>query len=500
MKLTISKRFTITSGVLIVLAQIMVVISVTSLNRISDDVHTMQTDTIPGIEYASAIRGDLYNLRGDYLRHMHEPDQAGVSETESLIARDRQQLDQDLKAYDSQIVETNDRQNFDRLKSDIQGIDDGWQQVLPLSRAIRNADAYALYKKAITPHMDSVKDQLTEMVTWNRKASDEKVASTTDMVHLSIWLGSICGVVSLLLGIGLAVIMVRSLNKSLRASITALAEGATQIASAASQVAGSSQSLAQGASEQTATIEETSSASSEIHSMAKRNAENAKTTADIVGRAADDFNKANRSLDVMTHAMEDIKTSGSKISKIIKVIDEIAFQTNILALNAAVEAARAGEAGMGFAVVADEVRNLAQRSAQAARDTAQLIEDSIIKSNDGSEKVSEVALAIRAVTEETTKIQTLVDEINLGSEEQTRGLDHISRAISQMEQVTQSSAANAEEGAAASEELNAQAQALTEIVTQLRSLVDNVSVARNGRNLMTAMKSRGAAQLRKKAA
>ncbi len=169
--------------------------------------------------------------------------------------------------------------------------------------------------------------------------------------------------------------------------------------------------------------------------------------------------------------MTDITTSSGKISKIIKVIDEIAFQTNILALNAAVEAARAGEAGLGFAVVADEVRNLAQRCAQAAKDTADLIEDSVAKSNAGQAKVDQVAGAIRTVTEEAGKIKVLVDEISVGSQEQARGIEQIGSAITQMDQVTQRAAASAEEGASAAEELTAQSESLKAVVAQLTRMV-----------------------------
>ncbi len=269
----------------------------------------------------------------------------------------------------------------------------------------------------------------------------------------------------------LAFSIVRSVNGVLTRAVIELSESAEQVSSAAHQVSGSSQSLAQGSSEQAASLEETSASSEEMSSMTRKNAENSQQAAAFMNAVSQRVAEANRTLADMMASMEQIGASSGKISKIIKVIDEIAFQTNILALNAAVEAARAGEAGMGFAVVAEEVRNLAQRSAQAARDTTSLIEESILKSTEGSRKLEEVATSIVGITESAGKVKTLVDEVEASSKEQAQGIDQISKAVAQMDQVTQKTAANAEESASASEELNAQSQALMWVVKRLRDLV-----------------------------
>jgi methyl-accepting chemotaxis protein len=229
--------------------------------------------------------------------------------------------------------------------------------------------------------------------------------------------------------------------------------------------------LAQGASEQAGSLEETSASSEEITSMTRKNAENSKEAAAVMAEVDRRVNEGNRTLEEMLQSMQEITGSSDKISKIIKVIDEIAFQTNILALNAAVEAARAGEAGMGFAVVADEVRNLAQRSAQAAQDTSALIEESIGKSNEGSRRLEHVAQVIRAITESAAKVKTLVDEVNLGSQEQAQGIQEISKSIAEMDRVTQANAASAEQSASASQEMSAQAEALQNIAQELRTMV-----------------------------
>jgi methyl-accepting chemotaxis protein/methyl-accepting chemotaxis protein-1 (serine sensor receptor) len=194
-----------------------------------------------------------------------------------------------------------------------------------------------------------------------------------------------------------------------------------------------------------------------------------------MAEAARVVESANKALEDMVSSMTSIKNSSNRVSKIIKTIDEIAFQTNILALNAAVEAARAGEAGMGFAVVADEVRNLAQRSAQAAKDTADLIEEAIASASEGGRKVEQAAGGFTALTQRVTDVKGLVDNVSVASNQQALGIDQVLQSIRQMERVTQMTAATAEESAAACEQLNAQADVTMRVVEQLETMVGRTS-------------------------
>jgi methyl-accepting chemotaxis protein/methyl-accepting chemotaxis protein-1 (serine sensor receptor) len=265
--------------------------------------------------------------------------------------------------------------------------------------------------------------------------------------------------------------VVQKASVALKTIAASMADNAEQVANAASQVSSSSQSLAQGASEQAASLEETSASTEEIASITRKNADHAHEVAGLMHTSEVGATEVNATLDQMVASMKEIDASSNKIARIIKVIDEIAFQTNILALNAAVEAARAGEAGLGFAVVADEVRNLAQRCAQAAKDTAVLIEESISTSHDGNARLDRMAGSIRGLLQNSSKVKTLVDEVNQGSQEQARGMEQISRAVVQMEQVTQKTAASAEESASAGTELTGHAESLREAIHELRVMV-----------------------------
>jgi methyl-accepting chemotaxis protein/methyl-accepting chemotaxis protein-1 (serine sensor receptor) len=260
-------------------------------------------------------------------------------------------------------------------------------------------------------------------------------------------------------------------GKDLGRAVTQLASTSENVSSGATQVAAASQSLAQGASEQVAAVEDIAASARETSAMASENARRTHAAAEMVGLERDHFSDASARLAEMVQAMEAIDEAGSRISRINKVIDEIAFQTNILALNAAVEAARAGDAGLGFAVVADEVRSLAQRSAQAARETATLIEESIARAGFGREKVAEVSSAIALLAEQSTKLRSLIDEVQAGNREQLKAVERIGSSLEQIEHVSQSAAAGAEQGSASSEQLSAQAAVLLDVVSAIRAMV-----------------------------
>ncbi|MGC3957102.1 MAG: methyl-accepting chemotaxis protein [Verrucomicrobiota bacterium] len=299
--------------------------------------------------------------------------------------------------------------------------------------------------------------------TSNTAATSLAAAALTMIVGLSI---------AFLVGVSCSWFITRSITKPIRRVAEQLSAGAAQTASAATQVSAASQSLAGGASEQAASLEETSSSLEEMASMTKRNSENAQRATNVAKAARQAAEQGSRDTQDMSKAMDAIKVSSDDVAKIIKTIDEIAFQTNILALNAAVEAARAGEAGMGFAVVADEVRSLAQRSAQAAKETASKIEGAIVNTTQGVAISAKVATALNDILARARELDDLAAEVAGASTEQTQGIDQINLAVTQMDKVTQTNAASAEESAAAAEELNAQADAMKESVNELLRLVD----------------------------
>ena len=477
--MTIGKKLMLSTAVLFVLIVGLSINTFSTASRLGSQLDDVIAKQFVKVDLSQAIGKRVYEMqaaaRGAQLSLINEDPsayQTNIQRFDAALARLREQFEEIRP-----LMETEEGRRA------LRDLEEGLAAWLPLHQTYlehaRNkqfAEAHKVMTGSIYPVLQRMQSAVDTLVRLQRDLAKQKQAQANSSISLAKWLAWALLGLCVVVGAG-AFFVVRRVNESLRAVTAEMAEGAEQVASAASQVAASSQALSQASSEQAASLEETSASGEEITAMTRKNAENAQMTARLTTEVDAKVRDANASLKEMIASMKEINTASDKISRIIKVIDEIAFQTNILALNAAVEAARAGEAGLGFAVVADEVRSLAQRSAQAAKDTAAMIEESIAKSNEGSNKLNQVAQAIAAITDSAVKVKTLADEVNLSSQEQTRGMEQIAQAISQMEQVTQKTAASAEESASASEELSAQAESMRAAVNRLRAMIDGAAAA-----------------------
>jgi len=373
--------------------------------------------------------------------------------------------------------------NITRLPADIQKINNikeaGTAYKTAMSEFLRNWNILQELGKKRGAAGQKVINACKTMVGAGMTATD-KIATETASSLSSASAIMIAGLIAaILIGIIVAVFIIKNITSAITRIIEGLTEGSSQVASASSQVASASQSLAEGASEQAASIEETSSSLEEMSSMTKQNADNAGQADSLMKETIQVVQCANESMADLTTAMETISQASEETQKVVKTIDEIAFQTNLLALNAAVEAARAGEAGAGFAVVAEEVRNLALRSAEAAKNTAVLIEGTVKKVGSGSELVEKTNAEFSKVEQSSSKVGELVGEISAASNEQSQGIGQVNIAVTEMDKVVQQNAASAEESASASEELNAQAEQMKSIVNDLAMMVGGSGKAKS---------------------
>ncbi|HPK49267.1 MAG TPA: methyl-accepting chemotaxis protein [Opitutaceae bacterium] len=470
-KWTLGMRITAALAVVGILTAIGGIIGIISLGKISARVNQLATLDVPATLAGDEIEMYATANNGLVFRHIGSNDEADIARIEKEIkdngASNTQNFESLAKALtDAASVETI-KHALELRKKNTEIRD----KVIEISRAKQNEAAYAMAVEQLAPatkqYLDTIQtltDTLQARITQNASDAKQEAERNTWLVIFSVIGGILTGAL-------FGFFLIRSTNKSLRAISGSIQSGSEQLTAAADQVSKSSQSLAQGATEQAASLEETSASLEEISSLSKHSLDGAQKAKSLLDETQAAANAGASDMREMSQAMADINAASDSIAKIIKTIDEIAFQTNILALNAAVEAARAGEAGAGFAVVADEVRNLAQRAAQSARETADKIADSVSKSQRGVQINAKLSKSLEEIVTKVHEVGQIAAESAQSAQEQSQGLGQINTAVTQMDQLTQANAASAEESASAAEELNAQASALSDAVAKLAALV-----------------------------
>ena len=483
---------------------------------------TLMQQTIAMNDALGQLRGQMDQAGGSYVKEGEaflisqtkalendvtfgtEAGQLKERQTKIALITDVVELGNAIRLANFKAQATNDPKQMAAAMAGFGDIDQRIAQLTPLTRQAENQRQLQAIKQAAANYHKAIQGYLadwtelekigqrrtvvgTEILALARATSNaglegmRKISGETVSLLSTASLVMLSGLaVALVVGVLLAVFISRSITRPIHGVITGLSEGAQQVASASGQVANSSQSLAEGAAEQAAALEQTSSSLEEMASMTRVNADNADQADNLAKGASQVVGKANQAMGELTSSIQEMAQASEQTGKIIKTIDEIAFQTNLLALNAAVEAARAGEAGAGFAVVAEEVRNLAMRAADAAKNTAVLIETTIAKTKLGTELVGRSNQAFGEVASNTAKVGSLVAEIAAASSEQAQGIDQVSRAALDMDKVTQLNAANAEQSAAASEELTSQAMVMQDFVADLVTLVGGADQRGNG--------------------
>ncbi|HEX4652497.1 MAG TPA: methyl-accepting chemotaxis protein [Granulicella sp.] len=469
---TVGKRllsaFSVTFVLILSLLGLYVQQSRQSNQQLDQVLHTFnkKLDVANSIELATT---EMQGAQRGLMLSYEAKDDSTAPQYIQLYQNSSRKIDANLAAFEPLVASAAERSALTNVQENLTTWKPRFEELVTLCVSGDLAKAYALrsQNKLISAAMHAAAKAIVDQQEHSLAAAE---AASAVSVARSLWLTVLAIVVSLVLGM-LVYLQVDQITASLRQMVLQLDEGASQLAEGANHISAASQTLAAGTSEQAFSIGETTAASEQIGAMTRRNAENATKASGLMQDTTTLVGDANRSLGQMQESMQAINESSTKVGDIIKIIDQIAFQTNILALNAAVEAARAGEAGMGFAVVADEVRNLAHRSAQAAKDTTKLIEESVARSHEGGSKLELVATSIRAITSSSTQVKGLVDEVKSGSLEQTKGIQLISTQMNTIEKITQSAAASAEEGAATGEQMQAQANSLHGIVRHLREMV-----------------------------
>ncbi len=468
---TVRKQITLGFGAVITLSIALGGATVFLLGQIETRTETVAAELLPSLNDAAEILVNANAIQLDIVRHRLARSVEEKNAKEAEIARGRAANVRLIEDFSRFAATPEARARVETMAAQRAAYIKAADEILELSRANKVDEAYEFNRTTLLPAFSAFEKSVREIYLSTETHAQQLARANIAAGRKITAIVAATTAAIFVLGSAVGIFILLRLTRSLREIAGAIDGGARHISGAAGQVAAASQALAEGSTEQAASLEESSASLEEMAGMTKQNAGSATRASELTRQAREAADLGTRDMQAMGAAMGAIRASSDDIAKIIKTIDEIAFQTNILALNAAVEAARAGSAGLGFAVVADEVRSLAQRSALAARETAEKIEGAIDKTAQGVHLTGQVSRSLGEIVAKVREVDTLVSDVAHASRDQTSGVTQINTAVGQMDKVVQSNASAAEETAASATELDSQARALLAAVGNLNALV-----------------------------